>query len=295
MKIFIFGASGLLGSKLMRFGSKEFEMIGADLHDSLKSKSYNTFALDATKRNDVIRTVKKYKPEVVINAINIPSVDFCEENKEAARNIIVDVTKNILNACKNDTKFVFLSSDYIFDGKNGPYREDANPNPTSQYGLLKLEAERFVRNAGSNNLVVRTTILYGWHDIGKPNFVLWTIDQLKSGNKISIVTDQYGNPTLADNLAEIILNLIKNGKSGVYNVVGKDYVNRFDFAKKIAKVFGLDSKLVIPITSDVLRQKTLRGPKLGLKIDKLMKELQIKTVGIDEGLKRMKEEMMSNG
>ena len=279
----------------MEIRNKEFEVMGADVNPFPNSNKSNVLMLDATDRDNVFKQLQKYKPDVVINAINIPSVDFCEDNIQEARKIIVDTTKNMLDACGKNIKLVFLSSDYIFDGKNGPYSENDIPNATNNYGSLKLEGEKLVLNSNPQNLVVRTTILYGWHTSRKPNYALWTIDQLRKGNRISVVTDQYGTPTLANDLADAILKLLESKKNGIYHVVGRDLINRFDFTKKIAKVFQLDSSLVLPITSDQFDQKASRGKKLGLRTDKIQKELKIKLSGVDEGLRRMRSEMINNG
>jgi dTDP-4-dehydrorhamnose reductase len=185
---------------------------------------------------------------------------------------------------------VFFSSDYVFDGVNGPYSEDDATHPISVYGETKLAAESFIRKILDDFLIIRTTIVYGCEELGK-NFCYRLINTLKSGQRIRVPTDQIGTPTYAHNLSEVVIDLIENNRSGIYNVVGCDVADRYEFAKRVCAVFGLNEKLLIPVTTSELNQKAPRPLKAGLRIDKVRKDSSIKIMGIDESLRAFKKEL----
>jgi dTDP-4-dehydrorhamnose reductase len=186
---------------------------------------------------------------------------------------------------------VFISTDYVFDGTAGPYGEDDTTNPINYYGQTKLDGEVIINQMGIEHLIIRTTVIFGHHALDKLNFVTWVIDKLRKKEKINAVFDQFGNPTLADSCAEIILQLLMKERCGIYNVVGKDYVNRFAFASEIADVFGLDKTLINPVSSEYLNQ-TAKRPKFGgFKTNKIEEESGIKLLTTEESLGIMKTQM----
>jgi len=229
-------------------------------------------------------------------------VDYCETHRKEAWKVNVEGTRNIAEACREvGAKMIFISTDYVFDGKKEIYTEEDTPNPLSYYPKTKLEAERLVKEAGINHVIARPSVIYGWNpselaglqsSSGKPvNFVVWAIDKLKKKEKINIVTDQFSSPTLAGNLAEVLLVLSKSGKQGVYHTAGKTCINRFMFAKKIAEVFELDESLIKPVTSDMFKQVAERPKRCCLDATKVERELGVRFLTVEEGLMKMKEQM----
>jgi len=291
-KILVTGGSGLLGSKIISLARNDFEIIGTSNLNPIHIEGCRSFKLDITDRTAVFELTKKVKSDVVIHTAAFTDVDMCEDQKEKAWKVNVDGTKNITDACKEiHAKVIYMSTDYIFDGKNGPYSEEDKPKPINYYGLTKLEGESIIKSSGLDYVIIRSTILYGWNPIDHLNFVTWVIDKLKKREEIKVVTDQYGNPTLADNCAEAILDIIKKNKSGIYNIVGRDWVNRFEFAKKICEIFNLDKRLISPVTSDAIKQRANRPKVAGLKIDKAQRELDTKLLNIEESLIKMKRQI----
>jgi dTDP-4-dehydrorhamnose reductase len=285
--VLITGANGLLGQKLCLRLSSSFKVIATDLQpDSLVSVpdlSYET--LDVTDIRNVDFHVRHYKPSVIINAAAYTDVDGCEIHKDRAWAINVGGVKNLTKTCQeHQIKLVQLSTDYIFDGENGPYSEDDPPNPAGFYGRTKLESEKVIQESGIDFIIVRTNVLYGFGKKVKKNFLLWLLEKLSAGEKLEIVTDQFNNPTLADNLAECILEIVQRDLSGILHIAGAEYLSRYDFAMKAAKKFGYDPALISPVTTESLGQKARRPSRGGLKVEKAQGLLKTKLLDVEEGL-----------
>jgi dTDP-4-dehydrorhamnose reductase len=184
---------------------------------------------------------------------------------------------------------VQISTDYVFDGEAGPYKETDATHPISYYGSTKLESEALALSGSALSLVVRTMTLWGQGHGAKTSFVEFVQNSLAAGKPIKIVTDQIGNPTLAEDLALSIWNLVQAGRSGIYHSVGPDLNSRFDWAIAIAKHYGLDKSLIQPCLTADLKQLAKRPLKSGLLIDKLVKETGFKPRGIVAQLKRVDE------
>jgi dTDP-4-dehydrorhamnose reductase len=294
--VLITGANGLLGQKLCLHFSSSFKVIATDLQPeslvSVPKLSYET--LDVTDIRNVDFHVRHYKPSVIINAAAYTDVDGCEIHKDRAWAVNVGGVKNLTKACQeHQVKLVQLSTDYIFDGENGPYSEDDPPRPMSFYGQTKLESEKVIQESGIDFIIVRTNVLYGFGKNVKKNFLLWLLERLSAGEKLSIVTDQFNNPTLADNLAECILEIVQRDLSGILHVAGAEYLSRYDFAVQVAKKFGYDRTLISPATTESLGQKAKRPPRGGLKIEKAHSLLSTKLLDVEEGLEKAKQNQAS--
>ncbi len=239
MKILVTGASGLLGKKLIDILEKnDYKTYGT----YNKTKKDNFYQLDVTDKEEVNSSIKKLKPDIIIHSAAYTDVDGCEKNKKLAFKVNVEGTKNIANACTNNNcKMVYISTDYVFDGKKGFYKEKDSTNPIGYYGLTKLKGEGVVTDICNDYLICRTSVLYG---LGKNNFVKWLINSLKDNKEVNIVVDQYVNPTYNLDLSEQILALIKNNKKGIFHTAGADRINRYDFSKILAKVFDFDEDLI---------------------------------------------------
>ena len=189
-----------------------------------------------------------------------------------------------------DSHLIHISSDYIFDGINGPYAENAKPNPLGYYGRTKLASENALKISGSIHTVLRTNVLFGIAD-SRPDFVRWVINSLKDKKQIRIVTDQYNNPTFIDDMVQAISKVIEYKKDGIYHIGGRDFLSRFDFAQKIADFFNLDKNLINPIETEDLNQRARRPLRSGLITLKAETELGYKPHTIAESLSMMKKEL----
>ena len=290
--VLITGANGLLGQKLCQHFSSSYKVIATDLHPqnfvSLPNLSYES--LDLTKKKALEFHVRFYNPWIIINAAAYTDVDGCEINKDQAWAVNVGGVKNLVRVCReHEIKLVHFSSDYIFDGENGPYSEDDPPHPVSFYGESKLESENVIKQSDIDFLIVRTNVLYGFGKRVKKNFLLWLLQKFSAGEKIKIVTDQFNNPTLADNLSACLLEMVERNLSGVFHVAGAEYLSRYDFALKVAEEFGFKEAEIAPIKTESLKQKAIRPTRGGLKTQKAQGIVETELLNVEEGLKRAKE------
>jgi dTDP-4-dehydrorhamnose reductase len=199
----------------------------------------------------------------------------------------VDATANIAEGCvKVGARLIFISTDYVFDGTKGNYAESDQPNPVSYYGLTKLEAERIVVETLPEALIVRTSVLYGWHP-SKLNFATWTLKGLREHETLRIVRDHINSPTFADNLAYAISVAIERKSRGILHIAGSERISRFEFACKIAQKFHLDERLLVPVEMRDLNWVARRPRDSSLAVGKAEKELGIELFGVDRGLEEM--------
>jgi len=293
MKILITGAGGLLGTKLcetaVNRGHEVYSIFRT--HAPLYGKPLQ---IDITNMVAVEKAFTRIKPDAVVHTAALTDVDECEIKKELAWKINVDGTENIVNACKSHDSFlVYISTDYVFDGKNGMYKEVDTPSPINYYGLTKLEGEKKVETMIDNFCIARTSVIYGATSAaGKVNFALWLIEKLISGDNVKIVTDQWNSPTLNTNLANMILEIAERGISGVYHLAGATRISRYNFAKLIAKHFNLNEQLITPATSDQIKLLARRPKDSSLNVQKAQQMLKNKPLEIEESIRKMKNEMV---
>lgn len=293
MSILIIGASGFVGSLLYEILTREDKVVGTFYPRQLEVKGLKY--LDITDRKSVEALIKEIKPAVIILTAALTYVEYCEDHPKEAFEINVLGTTNVaLMAKEINAKLVFFSTEYVFDGKAGPYSEEDQPNPISYYGKTKLEGEKVIRDNLGDYLIIRTTVVYGYEKDGK-NFIMQLIQKNKAGLIMNIPIDQYGSPTFRDNLVEATIELIQKDKRGIYNVVGCEVINRFDFSILSAEILGLDKNLIIPKTTIELGQKAPRPLKAGLRIDKVRQEIDIKLLSPKEGLEILKTQLRGKG
>ncbi len=293
-RVFITGANGLLGQKSVSVFSKRWEVLGIDLHQTsfLDSKNATYRGIDFTDKETLLESLEEFHPDVILNAGAFTDVDGCEKEKEAAFRANVGAVQNLVEYCSGENcKLIQLSTDYLFDGKEGPYPENAEENPVGYYGQTKFEAEQLIKANLKNYLIARTNVLYGIANKVRSNFVTWLIETLKDGKPVRIVTDQYNNPILVDNLAEALRECAEMDLTGILNLGGGEYLSRYDFALKIAEVFTLDRNLITPIVTKDLGQVAPRPLKGGLDETLARRLLSTKLLDAREGLEVMKRQV----
>jgi len=287
-RILITGCNGLLGQKLLHvLTQNNIELLGIDLAQTgfIKDVYYRYYNLDLTARKPTISLIQDLKPNVIIHTAAITNVDECEFEKEKCWCINVTGTDNIVTgASRIGAKVIFISSDYIFDGKAGPYNENDMPNPLNYYGRSKLAAENIVRGSSVPWSIIRTIVLYGIGIDVKESFVTWLLGMLRKGKDVQIVNDQWGNTTLVDDLAFGIERIISLKRTGIFHIGGRDYMTRYEFALRVAEEFNLDKNLISPISTAKLKQAAPRPLKSGLKIDKAEIELNISFQNVEKSL-----------
>jgi dTDP-4-dehydrorhamnose reductase len=287
-KVLIIGSGGLVGANLYsRFKAQGYQVAGADV---IKNNTAD-YQADITDGDALDKIFIAVKPQVVVLAAALTNVDLCEADEELAKKINIEGTKSVVKFCRQyRSKLVFFSSEYVFDGKSGPYGEEDKPAPINFYGHTKLEGERIIAAGLPDYLIIRSTVIYGKEEQQK-NFAIRFIKSLRQGQAIKVPVDQIGSPTYAANLVQVVEELIRKNKGGIYNVVGADVMSRYDFAKEICEAFELDIELVIPVTTAELRQAAQRPLKAGLRIDKVSREVEVKILGVRESLQLFKKEI----
>lgn len=262
MKVFIAGASGLVGGNC----SKHFTEQGWDVQGSYFSYEvpgtvyYNTLQPDDEKNFDIL----SFKPDVIVHCGAMTHVDNCEIHPDQSYQQTVQSTINLIAVAKQcGARFVYISTDYVFDGVNGPYKEDDAVNPLSVYARHKLEAEELSLKEFDNTLVLRITNVYGDEVRGK-NFVARIIDQCKNKQKLTLKLpyDQYASPANAWDIARAMFVLLNDNKQGIYHIGSTDYLNRVELAMRVLKYFPDAEYDLIPISTAELKQPAAR-PLLG--------------------------------
>lgn len=290
-RVLITGANGLLGQKLATHFSKWYEVLSTGLEPEsfLATKNLQYARLDITDFSMLDEIVADFQPELILNAAAYTDVDGCQENKEKAWQANVEAVRNLASYCqRNKIGLVHYSTDYIFDGQNGPYSEEDKPNPLSYYGQTKLLSEEIIQESGAEHLIIRSNVIYGVGEKIKNNFFVWVYEKFKAGQPFGVVDDQFNNPTLADNLALATLEAVERNLKGTINIAGSEYLSRYEFANKVAMVFGFEADLVTPIKSSGLKQKAVRPMRGGLKIDLIKSLIQLPLLDVGTALEFIK-------
>lgn len=297
-KILITGSNGLLGQKIIEqlIDQEEFSWIatsnGKNRMSQIPEGKYQS--LDITNEGQIKRVFESFEPNVVINTAAMTNVDRCESEKEQCWNLNVKSVEMLINACNQvDAHFIHLSTDFVFDGANGPYEENDTPNPISFYGESKYEAEKLIQSSNLKKWsIVRTIILYGIaEEMSRSNVVLWAKEALEKGMPINVVDDQFRAPTLAEDLASGCISAAEKGATGIFHISGKETMSILELVHQVGDFFNLDTSIVQPIKSNLLNQAAKRPPRTGFVIDKAINELGYKPKSFKEGLEILSQQL----
>ncbi len=293
-RILITGANGLLGQELVAQMSRhpEYDLLATarDATPRFDGGTGGYLPLDITDFDAVRRVFQDFTPDTVINCAAMTQVDRCETEREACWRINVEAVEHLARCClQHGSRLIQVSTDFVFDGQNGPYRETDRPNPISFYGRSKLASENVVRGAGLDRwAVARTILVYGTGNrLSRSNIVLWVLDQLSRGQEIHVVTDQWRTPTYVVDLAAGIERIVRFNKSGVFHLSGRELFSIYEFALRIARVFDLDASLIHPTDGTRFRQTAARPPRTGFIILKAETELGFRPHPTDEALRHL--------
>jgi dTDP-4-dehydrorhamnose reductase len=284
VRVLVTGASGLLGSKLVRLALAS----GHEVHSLYFEHSLpegRPQRLDISDQAAVKRTLADKSPEVVIHAASITDLDLCEQNPELAFRVNATATGFLAEACRTlKSLLIYVSTDYVFDGEHGNYREHDQPNPVNVYGMSKLRGEQEVVRKAEDFCIARTSVLFGWGRKYRPNFATWVYGKLRVDQKTNVVTDQYATPTLNSDLARMLLEAAERRMSGTFHLSGSTRVNRYEFAVLLARKFGFDEKLLTPVKADVIRWIARRPFDSSLNVAKAQENFNNKPSTLDEAL-----------
>lgn len=293
MKILITGANGLLGQNAVKqFVNEGYEVFATGRGPSrLPSfdRAYTYLDIELTDANRIFREVVSIRPDVILHTAAMAQPDDCELNRTACYDSNVNATRYLTEVAGTiDARLVFLSTDFIFSGENGPYEEEDIPAPVNYYGQTKWEAEQYVMQGKMSWAIVRTVLVYGNILQGtRSNIVTWVKENLEKKRHIKVVSDQVRTPTFVEDLAHGIQLIIEKEKKGIYHISGKEVLTPFDIAIQVADYFGLDKSLMERVNADTFTQPARRPLKTGFLIDKAERELGYQPVSFVEGIRRI--------
>ena len=298
IKVIITGSNGLLGQSLLSLLLKETEKYQVIGFSKGKNRSgrvdFKYVAIDITNEKLFKEKVLELHPDCIINTAAMTNVDACEKNKSDCDTLNVDVVASLIQvASQINAHVIHLSTDFIFDGKKGNYKETALPNPLSYYGLSKLKSEEILTKSKINYTILRTILVYGKVvDMSKSNLVLWVKEMLEKKQEITIVDDQFRAPTYAAELALACKIAMDKKATGIFNVSSNTVLSIYEIAQQIADVFSLDKTYIKPISTATLNQLASRPKRTGFDLSKTKKQLDFHPKSFREDLQIFKETFM---
>lgn len=287
MKTLVIGGSGVIGSKIVRYLTNKNQEVEATFLTN-KPSYVKSHLLDIREKNHVIELIQQINPDVVIHTSALTNVDLCETNNLLAHSINVEGTSNIIEACKiTESKIVYVSTSFVFDGKKKKYSENDTTYPSTYYGLTKFKGEELTRNSGLPYLILRTDQPYCWIEKWQhTNSVIRVLENLQSGREYKEITDWYNTPTYVPDFVQAAWKLLQDNEVGIYHITGSEFINRYDWALSVADIFKLNKDLIKPITSDSLNLPAKRV-NINLDNNKVIKKTGIQLRGIKDGLLEM--------
>ena len=295
IKVVVTGSNGLLGQSLINLLLKEkevYQVIGFSRGENRSGRDdFSYVSIDITDRENLKDTLLKIQPNFIINTAAMTQVDDCEGNKEACDLLNVTVVKWLEQVSDEiNAHLIHLSTDFIFDGLKGNYKETDTPNPLSYYGFSKLKSENILIESKIHYTILRTILVFGKvYDMSRSNIVLRVKSMLEKGEEITIVDDQYRAPTYVEDLALACKISMDKKATGIYNISSNELLSVFEIAQQIADAFGLDKNLIKPISTSTLNQTAPRPAKTGFDLSKTNKVLEFYPKSFKEDLQRFKD------
>ena len=281
MKYIVTGSAGLIGSQLVNDLEKSGEIVYS-CYNNVKPLCGIPTKLNLLNLEDIHKFFKKIQPDVIIHSAALTDVEKCEVEPKLANSINVKSTEIIAKEAENlDSYLMYISTDYVFDGKKGSYRETDLTNPLNHYGKTKLSGEKIIKDKTSKWSIIRTSTPFGTHSF-KKTFPVWVFENLKNNKKINVLEDQFTSPTYVPNLSKMILEIITRNLEGFFHLSGSTKISRFEFAKIVLEKFNLDSSLLNPVKIDSMPWKAHRPIDSSLNISKINTILKTKSYTIKQ-------------
>lgn len=294
MKVLITGANGLIGQHIIKLLlNKNYQVVATSRGESRlpfqPSDNYTYHAMDVANALETFAVMSLEKPDVVVHAAAMTNVDDCELRPQHCERINVQGTSQVLTDAEAfSSHFIYISTDFVFDGEKGNYTEEDDTKPISLYGFSKLQAESMVQTSTIPFAIVRTCLVYGnLLQGGRSNIVSWVKESLEQGKTIQVVNDQLRTPTYVEDVAKGIVLIIEKKATGIYHISGKDWLTPYDIAIKTANKFQLDVSKIIKVDATTFKQPGRRPLKTGFVIEKARKELGYEPMSFEEGLSLM--------
>jgi len=283
------GADGLLGANLLLVAHRlGYEVAGITHRRILSIPGVAGFQVDLTDRDATHDVITTLAPKAIIHCAAATNVDWCEDHPQEAKKINSEASASLAAmACQLKAQFIYISTDSVFDGKRSCYGEDDEPTPVNCYAQSKLLGEKAVLHANPSALIARVNI-YGWNAQKKQSLAEWFLDRLRAGEEVLGFTDVFFTPILVNDLSEKILAMLKQNLSGIYHVTGSEKVSKYEFARRVAAVFGLDPAKIRPTQRTHAGLRAPRPADVSLDTRKVSAALGRAMPNVDEGLRRFR-------
>lgn len=295
MKILLTGANGMIGSWMVSQwagGQHTILATGKDacrLEDSFFTQNVSYKSLDIRNKEEVQALIDEFYPDVILHGAAITQVDDCESNKSLCYSVNVDGTQHLIEAAKEvNARFIYLSTDFVFSGTSGPYKETDPTSPVNYYGRTKELAEQFIVESGLHWSIIRTVLLYGNTPFTKRNnFIYWVKNSLEKGNAIRVVNDQIRTPTYIPDLVQGINLVLEKGAQGIFHISGEEIMTPYSLAVAVAQYLRLPIDLITPVDASSFSQLGQRPLKTGFIIDKAKKDLNYIPTPLENSLSEL--------
>ncbi len=296
MRILVTGASGLLGINLALEASSglggshaEHTVVGVVNRHPLFTKAFEVIQADLLSPGALESLFEKTQPDWIFNCAALAILDECEANPDLAEKLNVDLPRKLANiVARGGARLVHVSTDAVFDGQRGGYSEEDAPNPLSVYARTKLAGEQAVAEQDPRAIIARVN-LFGWSLSGKRSLAEWFYYNLDQGKPVSGFTDVFFCPMLVNDLAQVLIRMARSGLSGLYHLVSPSCASKYDFGVTLARIFGLDERLISAASVAASDLKAVRSPRLTLRCDKLQQTLGETLPGWEIGLRHFHE------
>lgn len=283
-KILVTGSAGLIGTQIVKDLLDNHKQVYS-CYNKTKPELGIITHLDLTKKDDIVNTMNRIKPDVVIHLGAMTDVELCETETELAKKINTDATEILaLESEKHNTFFVYMSTDYVFDGKVGMKKENDKTNPINFYGKSKLDGERVFKKITTPNIIVRTSTPFGIHS-KKMSFPIWVKKNLELEKEISVVVNQYTSPSYVPNISKMIIEIMERKITGIIHLAGATKISRYDFAVQISKIINVNKQFLKLTKMDQMDWKAQRPADSSLSVSKANKILKNKPEKIEDSLK----------
>jgi dTDP-4-dehydrorhamnose reductase len=293
MRIIITGGTGLLGKSLIETCEPRHEIVATYIggYNMEDCPQFRYRRLDIRDHIGHAHLLEGFSPDVIIHTAGIGSPDYAEQHTEESWEINIGGTRNILSLCeKYNAKLIYISSNGIYDGEKAPYGEEDMPEPINYYGMLKLEGEKLLAKAKIPCSIVRPILMYGWnHVFERHNIATYAISKITNGEQVQVYDDIFVTPLFSHSCAKAIWKIIEKEKYDIFNIAGADRVSIYQLLGKVAEIFDLDANLIKPVQQGFFNEWVKRPKDTSFKTDKMEKELDLKPLSLDEGLRLMKE------
>jgi len=297
IKVLVTGSNGLLGQTLVNLLLLEkdrYQVIGLSKGENRnKQEGFDYISLDITHAVQFKETLLKVAPAVLVHTAAMTNVDLCETQQAACKALNIDTMAVIVAASQQlNTHVIHVSTDFVFDGEKGLYKETDTVNPLSYYGMSKLKSEEILTNGAISHTILRTILVYGKVlEMTRNNIVCWLLEVLQYGKQVQMVADQYRAPTYVEDLAIACKKAMDIKAQGLFHFASNTLLSIYEMAQQVAEVFGEDARLIQPISTKTLSQTASRPPKTGFNLEKTRTVLGIYPKSFKEDLQRFKEKL----